>query len=92
MNYKKIIGIIILVIGLALIGYGIHSKRRISAARKDIEKFTKPFSHNPFGKVIEKDIKGKAGQYDTQVMWLFISGAVLVIVGGVVIIFGRKRQ
>jgi len=91
MNYKRIIGIIVLIIGIGLIGYALHSMKEISDAKSDITTYTGPFSKNPIGKAVEDTLMEKASQYDVEVKWLLIGGITLVVVGGIAIIFGRKR-
>lgn len=92
MNYKRISGLIILIIGIALIAYALHSMKRISETKSDIGTYTKPFSKTPIGKAVEDTLMTKASEYDTQVRWLLIGGITLVVVGGIIIIFSRKRS
>lgn len=92
MNYKRIVGLVVLIIGIGLIAYALHSMKRISDAKSEIGTYTKPFAKNSIGKAVEDTLMKKASEYDTEVRWLLIGGITLVVVGGVVIIICRKKS
>jgi drug/metabolite transporter (DMT)-like permease len=92
MSPKRITGIVVLIIGVVLIIFSIHSMNRISSAKSEIHSLTSPFSGNSTGKTIGGMMSNKAGQYDTTVMMLLIGGIVLVVVGGSVALFCRKKK
>lgn len=92
MNYKRIIGIIVLIIGIVLIGYALHYMKEISEAKGEIGSYTKPFSKTPIGKAVQDTLMSKASEHDNQVRWLLIGGITFVVVGGIVIIFGRSSK
>ena len=92
MNYKRIVGLVVLIIGIGLIAYALHSMKRIVDAKSEIGTYTKPFSKNPIGKAVEDTLMKKASEYDTEVRWLLIGGITLVAIGGIVIIIYRKKS
>ena len=81
MNIKRIIGLIILIGGIALIIFAVHSMNRISSAKHDVNALTSPFSQNPVGNVVGGVMKGQASKYDKEVFWCLVGGIVLAVVG-----------
>jgi LPXTG-motif cell wall-anchored protein len=92
MSSKRITGIVVLIIGVVLIIFAVHSMNRISEAKGEIHSLTSPFSGNSVGKTIGGVMGNKAGQYDTTVMMLLIGGIILAVVGGGVVLFCRKKK
>ncbi len=92
MNWKRLIGILSLVLGIYLISYSIHAMHEINEAKgfkNDLDQF---FNHNPsvwnpliefFGGKAQEEIS----QYDTPVLIMLISGIVLSIGGFVTAVF-----
>jgi len=68
MTSSQIVGIVALVVGLILLGFGFNASD--APADKISETFT--------------------GRYTDRTMWYFILGAVGVIAGGLLAIFGRR--
>lgn len=91
MKRKRIIGIVLFIIGVVLIIYSIHSMNRISAAKGEVNAFKSAFSGNSTGKALGNVMEGKASQYDTIVMVMLIGGIVLAVVGGGVVFMSRKK-
>jgi hypothetical protein len=91
MNTKKFVGLIVLLIGVVLVVFSIYAKGRISSAKGTVEKVTSPFSGSEGGKIAAREGNRMASQYDTKVQMILIGGIILVIVGGGIIFFGRKK-
>jgi drug/metabolite transporter (DMT)-like permease len=68
MTPSQIVGIIALVVGVILLGFGFNA------------------SDAPVDKVSET----LTGRYTDRTMWYFILGAVGVIAGGLLAVFGRR--
>lgn len=91
MSSKIFIGIIVILVGLGIIGYAIHSMQRIAKAKSDIDFFTSPFSDKPGGKEIHGALYGKASQYDLPVLILLIGGIAVTVAGGFIVYRYRKK-
>jgi hypothetical protein len=95
MNTKRIIGIIILIIGVIVIIYANHLKGRLAEAQGNIQKGTSLFSGNSVsgqvGKAVGGALEGKVSSYNTPVMLLMIGGIVIAIIGAGMVLFCRKK-
>jgi hypothetical protein len=91
MKKKKITGLIVLIVGIALIVFAVHSMNRIANAKEGISAITTPFSNEPAGKFVGDVLEGKASQYDVQVKLCLIGGIVLAVIGGGMLLFCRKK-
>ncbi len=91
MNTKRIIGIVILVLGLFLIAFSAYAKMRIEEAKKVVHETTSPFSSNPIGKMLGGAVEQKAAQYDRMVIVSLVGGILLSLAGGGMLYFFRKK-
>lgn len=92
MNLKRILGLIILVIGVGLVIYGYYGKQDMAAARADIDSKTAIIPDNPLKGMVKSELNARVDQYEGSVRMLFIGGAALIVIGGVLLIFGRSRK
>ncbi|NGX45408.1 MAG: hypothetical protein K940chlam2_00560 [Chlamydiae bacterium] len=92
MNLKRILGLIILVIGVGLVIYGYYGKQDMAAARADIDSKTAIIPNNPIKGIVKGELQSRVDQYEGPVRMLFIGGAALIVIGGVLLIFGRSRK
>lgn len=92
MSTKRIVGFVLLIVGIIAIIYAVHSMNRISSAKSEIQTLASPFSGSSGGRAVGGMLEGKASQYDSTVRMLFIGGIILVVVGGGVVLFSRKRK
>ncbi len=92
MQKKKIIGAVILILGIVMTIYGLNARGRLSRAKEGIGAITSPFSDKPFGKTASGVIEGKLGKYDTIVTTLLVGGVVFIVVGGLIWIRARKKR
>lgn len=83
MNFKQIISIIVIVLGIGLIGYGFYGKKRMSDARGDIDSATGFVPDGKVKGVLSKKLYGEVDKYAVPVMLLFVGGIACVIIGGV---------
>ncbi len=92
MKYKKVISILIIVIGLGFLGYALNAKHNIQNVKSDIETFSKPSYKNKFEKETKKCLEQK-NFYNKQVKILFFMRRILVlIVTNALIIFTKKKK
>ncbi|MBI2742425.1 MAG: hypothetical protein HYX48_00715 [Chlamydiales bacterium] len=93
MNIKRIIGIVVMLVGVAAILYALNASGRIAEAKGNIEMATSQMPKDATSELIGGILKSKASQYDSQVLALLIGGIALVVVGGAVAICcGRKKR
>jgi hypothetical protein len=91
MSSKRIASLIVLIVGIIVIIYAVHSMNRISGAKSEIHTMSEAFSGSSEGRQAGNWMKNKAGQYDVPVMILLVSGIVLTVVGAGVLILGKKK-
>ncbi len=96
MNTKRIIGIVILIIGIIAILYANYQRKRIAEAHGNIEKGTSMFSGSSVGSGVGKAVGGamdsKVSSYNAPVMMLMIGGIVLVVIGAGMAFFCRCKR
>lgn len=101
---RKIIGIICLLIGLGLLGYGYYGKQEIAKAREQISSAKAPsegiLPENPVSEYIEKPIvegqKAKysreVDQYELPVNLMLIGGGVFTLIGILLLVIPKKKR
>ena len=110
MNFKRILGMFSIVIGIALIIFSQYLKQQlenargqISDAKKKVSAGNSLFSLNPVAQEVGKEITGSAEKkisaaeetvqyYENVADWSQKGGIGLIILGAVVVIFGRKKK
>lgn len=92
MGYKRIVGSIASLVGIALIVYAIHSMSVISNAKAQVKNMSNQMSGNYVGKMMSNDMEARASAYDTPVQIGLYTGVALVIVGAGLIFIGRKKR
>ena len=93
MNTKRMIGIVILIVGVIAILYANYQKGRIANAEGNIKKGESFFSGGA-ASAVGGAMEGKVSSYKTPVMLLMIGGIVLVVIGGGMALFchGKRRR
>ena len=95
MKAKFIGGIVAVVLGALLIVLSAYIKGQIGSARETVQKGKGLFSNNPIGKSVggfmEDAAESKIRQYEGIARWSLYGGIVLVIIGGVGVIFSRRK-
>ncbi len=110
MGTLRIIGIVILLGGVAMLGFSSYIKHRveegkteIAGAEKSVDQGNQLFSLNPVAKEIGKGLSGMAekkinkgkqdvAEYEELAGWLQIGGIIAIVLGALVVIFGKKRR
>lgn len=92
MKNKLIAAMVVLVIGIVMIFYAVHSMNRISSAKGAVNLINKPLSLNPYSEKVGGMLESQASQYDTPVRLLLIGGILLVVIGGGAALYLRKKQ
>ncbi len=97
MNTKRIVGGVILVVGIIVILFANYEKGRIAKAHGNVEKGMSLFSGNSAGSQAGRSAGGmmenKISSYNTPVMLLMIGGIALVVIGGCMVLFcGKKKR
>lgn len=96
MNFKRLLGFVLIAIGVVLIFIALNAMHKIAEAKSLTQDISNFFTHNPDWNPIIKFFGGKAQEkistYDTPALLTLISGILLTIVGAVMaIIQGRRR-
>ena len=91
-RYKLIGGVIALLLGFVLLGYGIYGSYRISSARQDIDSTAGWIPDNTAKGVFKGGLNRKVDSYQTPVTLLYIGGILFILVGGFFVYQGRKRK
>jgi len=91
MRQKKIIGLVILVIGAVLFIFSLNAKHKIANAKSGAGAVTGLLPKNAFGSYASGEIKEATGQYDTLVQFIFLGGIGLMIIGGAMTFFIRNK-
>jgi uncharacterized membrane protein len=82
MNHKKILGLVVAIVGVVLIFFGVRSMNTIREAKNELQNMYKGMSHDVVGKKVNGSMMMSASQYDTEVKIVLYSGILLVLVGG----------
>ena len=95
MNYRRITGLIILLVGLALIIFSIHAMEKVPEAKTLGQRTSDFFTHNPMWNPLIKFFGGKpqekiVEQHTSHVLTLII-GIILAAVGSLVAFWKRRR-
>lgn len=91
-NYKLVISVIVLIIGLCAVGYAIHGMNEIKQARGDVDKLSGLFPKNIVSDSASKIAHNKIDSYVTPVWILFFGGIAFVVGGGCGIYRYKKRR
>ena len=81
-----------LALGIALLIFAFYQKHRVSAARGDVDSFSRFFSKNPISDWGESSLHKKLDKYDTQITWLFIGSGFLIISGSALCFYFRNKK
>ncbi len=92
MKTKKIIGSLVIVIGVIVVLLGLYAKSRVAEAKQNVQKNSGPFPGNPVDKQISEALEKQISAYDAPIMWTLIGGAVIFIVGAGTLIYGFRRK
>ena len=91
MNYKQLISIGVIVIGLVLLGFGIYGSNEMAKARGDIDTVTGIVPKNPFTGTVKKGLHGKVDEYILPVTLCYIGGVLCIALGGISFYLFRRK-
>lgn len=89
---KRIIACILLILGIGVIGYGLHAKGEVSDARKGLDTLTNPIANDLFGKTLKGVGENKLQGYDKQIAICLSVGIFLALLGGGVFFIPSKGK
>ena len=90
-NRKRLLGYVLLVLGVIASLYAMHLKGRISDAKGNISKGKSLSPTFPGDKIVTDVLEGQVSQYDRPVRLLQIGGIIVAILGAGLIFMSRKR-
>ena len=93
MHKKRITGLVIFIIGIALIVFSLIVKSRMNAAEGSIGHIThSPFGENKATNMVGGVLEGKVGEYQPLFIWSLVGGIVLAVIGGGMLICCRSKR
>ena len=92
MNYKQMIAIVVIIVGVVLLIFGFYGKYRMDEARQDIDTTTGFFPDNPVKETVSDRLHGKVDAYALPVTLCFVGGVILIIIGGAGVYFYRSKK
>ena len=92
MSGKRIAGMVVLIIGVVLVIFSVYNQNRVTQAKSTINEGGSFFGNSKAGGMAEDYLEGKASQYDTPLKICLYGGIALIIIGGAVTLFGKKRS
>lgn len=91
MDYRKTGGLVAILIGLILIGYGIYGSYRMFEARQDIDSKTKYIPGASVRGFIQEEFHGEVDKYKMPVTLCYIGGIVFLL-GGIFFVRGSSKK
>lgn len=85
MKVKLICGVVAVIIGIVLLGYGFYGRSEMAKARGDIDSATSWIPQDDAKGIVSGGLNRKVDAYGPMVMWLFIGGVIFVVGGGITI-------
>ncbi len=96
MNYKRIIGLMLFIFGVALFVFSIHAMHEIAQAKAAIAgtsgAFNKTHTNNPLLKSIGGAAEKKVSSYDTPVLICFIAGIIIAAAGATTFFYFKSKK
>lgn len=93
MHKKRITGLVIFIIGIALIVFSLIVKSRMNAAEGNIGHIThSPFGENKGTNMVGGVLEGKVAEYQPLFIWSLVGGIVLAVIGGGMLICCRSQR
>lgn len=89
---KRVIALILIVLGLGGIFTARHYMKEISGAKKMAHFFTEPFKKKPVGGLAQKGLLREASKYDTKVKVLMYGGVAFLLAGGALFYLAWKKK
>lgn len=91
MSKKKLTGLVVFLIGIALIILSFYISNRVTSARANIDASSKALPSNPLVDAFAGAARGETNKYDGIIRWSLIGGIALGVVGGYMLICCRCR-
>ncbi len=89
MSKKKLTGLIIFLIGIALIILSFYISNRVNSARESIDSSSKRLPSNPLVNAFAGAARNETNKYNGVIRWSLIGGIALGLVGGYMLICCR---
>lgn len=90
MKIRKIVGIVVIVVGVVVFSLGLYARARIKEVKKSINTSSGILPDNAMTQAFNQSLDKKIGSYDTPILWAFIGGVALVLVGVGTIVKRKK--
>ncbi len=92
MKKKKIVGLILLVIGVIVLIYALYARNRVDEIKGEVNRGTSMFGNNPVNRGISSAMDAKLGSYNAPILIGTIGGIALIVIGGGMILLNRKKR
>jgi flagellar basal body-associated protein FliL len=90
-HIKKIIGLIILIIGAGCVIYAIHLLQRTHEAKQNASALATSPVEEPLGAIVGDVLVKKAGENDLKQAYLLIGSLAVLLSGGGLVLLFRNR-
>ena len=91
MKTKKIIAIVVLLLGVTLFSLALYAKSEVMQVKKTIHTGSSLLPENPVKTEINRALDKKVSSYDAPILWGMIGGVVLFVVGLGSFIYTQKK-
>ncbi len=91
MKARKIISIVLVLVGVFLFLFAIYAKNRVMEVKKSIHSSSGLLPDNAINQEIGKALEKKISSYDVPILWGMIGGIVFIVVGVGTFVYGKKR-
>ncbi len=91
MKVRKILSMVLVLVGVVLFGFAMYAKNRVMEVKKSIHSSSGLIPDNAVNKEIGKVLEKKISSYDMPILWGMIGGIVFVVIGVGTFACGKKR-
>lgn len=89
-KYKLIGGLVALIAGFVLLGYGVYGTYRMAEARQDIDSKMGFIPEHHMKDIVSGKLNARVDEYRLPVALCYVGAVVLIIGGSILIYYGRK--
>ena len=107
MNFKRILGLIIVILGIACLALASYIKQEVALKKGEAQQQVGAVTNNPLlkqagpygeqvgstaGAMANAEIEARAAEYEILANWPYWGGVALIVIGGSILLFCRNRR